>query len=106
MTYLTQSAEPTRSVPLLIIPMIRPPKSAPLTRPRPPKRLTPPITAAEIASSSSVPPPKVRSTEFRREARMTPPRPAQAPEMTKQRIRISLTLIPARRAASALPPTA
>src|ERR671927_358270 len=29
------------------MPMIRPPKRAPLTRPRPPKRLTPPITAAE-----------------------------------------------------------
>ena len=28
-TYFTQSAEPTRSVPFEIIPMIRPPKSAP-----------------------------------------------------------------------------
>src|SRR6266487_4158195 len=60
-------------MPLATMPMISPPKSAPLTRPRPPNRLTPPITAAEIESSSSVPPPAVRSIPLRREARMTPP---------------------------------
>ena len=66
----------------------------------------PPITAAEIASSRIVPPPAVRSTEFRREAKMIPPTAAIAPEIMKTKIRISFTLIPARRAASALPPTA
>src|SRR5438477_86549 len=39
------------------MPIIRPPKSAPLTRPRPPKRLTPPMTAAEMESSRIVPQP-------------------------------------------------
>src|SRR5919204_121951 len=104
--YFTASVEPTRSMPLPTIPMINPPKSAPLTRPRPPKRLTPPITAAEIESRRSVPPPAVRSIEFRREARMTPPSPAIPPEIAKTMIRISFTLIPARRAASAFPATA
>ena len=37
---------------------------------------------------------------------MIPPIAAMAPEIMKTRIRISFTLIPARRAASAFPPTA
>ena len=82
------------------------PISALITRPRPPKRLVPPITAAEIASSSSVPPPALRSTELRRAAKITPPIPAIRPEIMKTRMRIRGTLMPARRAASAFPPTA
>ena len=64
------------------------------------------MTAAAIASSRIVPLPALRSTELRREAKMTPPRPAIAPEMPKTHQRITRTLMPARRAASALPPTA
>ena len=64
------------------------------------------MTAAAIAFSSSVPPPTLRSTEFTFAARMMPPTPAMAPEIMKTRIRIRGTLMPARRAASAFPPTA
>jgi hypothetical protein len=76
------------------------------TSPRPPNRLVPPITAAAIASISSVLPPAFRSTLCRREASTIPPSPAMKPEIMKTMIRIRGTLIPARRAASALPPTA
>ena len=64
------------------------------------------MTAAAIESISSVPPPALRSTLFRRAASTIPPRPAMKPEIMKTMIRIRLTLMPARRAASALPPTA
>ena len=40
------------------------PSSAPRTSPRPPKRLTPPMTAAAIAFRSSVPGGNVSATEF------------------------------------------
>ena len=82
------------------------PISALITRPRPPNRLVPPITAAAIASSRSVPPPAFRSTELSREAKITPPRPAIAPEIMKTKSRMFRTLMPARLAASAFPPTA
>ena len=39
-------------------------------------------------------------------AKITPPRPAIAPEIMKTWIRIRRTLMPARLAASAFPPTA
>ena len=77
-----------------------------ITPPRPPNRLVPPITAAAIASSRIVPPPALRSTELSREAKMTPPIPAIALEIMNTFIRIPGTLMPARRAASAFPPTA
>ena len=82
------------------------PISALRISPRPPNRLVPPMTAAAIASISSVPPPAFRSTLFRRGASTMPPSPDMQPEIMKTRIRIRATLIPARRAASALPPTA
>ena len=64
------------------------------------------MTAAAIASSRSVPPPALRSTEFRRAARMTPPSPAM-PEQIMKTITLTMrVLMPARRAASSLPPTA
>ena len=55
--------------PFAIVAMTSEPRSAPRTSPRPPNRLTPPMTAAEIESSSSVPPPwlQVHGLEPRRE---------------------------------------
>src|SRR6266851_4976767 len=52
--------------------MTRAPRMAWYTRPRPPKRLVPPITAAAIASSRRVPPPVPTETEKSREALTTP----------------------------------
>ena len=59
-----------------------------------------------MASSKIVPPPAFRSTELRRAAKTTPPRAAIPLEIMKTIMRIRFTLIPARRAASAFPPTA
>ena len=55
--------------PFAIVAITAAPSTALRISPRPPKRLVPPITAAEIASSSSVPPPWSRSTraDVRRE---------------------------------------
>jgi len=92
--------------PFAIVAITSEPSSAPRTSPRPPNRLTPPITAAEIESRSSVPPPTLRFTDWRRAERMMPPTPAIRPESMKTRILMRATLIPARPAASALPPTA
>src|SRR5438552_581892 len=98
--------EPCRLSPFAIAEMRRAPTTPSLRLPRPPKRLVPPMTAAEIASRRIVPPPAFRSTEVRRAAKTTPPSAAIALEIMKTRIRIRLTAMPARRAASALPPTA
>ncbi len=92
--------------PFAIVAMMSEPRSAPRTSPRPPNRLTPPMTAAEIESSSSVPPPTCRFTDWSRAARTIPPTPAMIPEIMKTRMRMRGTLMPERRAASALPPTA
>jgi hypothetical protein len=46
------------------------------------------------------------STDRRREARMMPPSTAMNDTSAKQAMRTLSTLMPARRAASALPPTA
>ena len=93
-------------MPFAIVAITSEPNSALRTSPRPPKRLVPPMTAAAIASISSVPPPAFRSALLRRATRTMPPSPDIAPEIMKTRILIRATLIPARRAASALPPTA
>ena len=53
-----------------------------------------------------MPPPALRSTERSREAKTTPPSAAIAPEIMNTIILIRVTLIPARRDASAFPPTA
>src|SRR6185295_18563119 len=82
--------------PFAIVAMTRAPRSAPRTSPRPPKRLTPPITAAEIASSRSVPPPWFRFTDWSRAARTMPPTPAMTDEITKTMIRTRGTLMPRR----------
>ncbi len=46
--------------PFATVAMTSEPSRAPRTSPRPPKRLTPPMTAAEIESRSSVPPPALQ----------------------------------------------
>ena len=74
--------------------------------PRPPNSDVPPITAAAIGYSSAWPPPVFVSTERRREARMMPPSTAIIDTIAKHAMRTLSTLMPARRAASALPPTA
>ena len=74
--------------PFAIVAITAAPSTALRTSPRPPKRLVPPITAAEIASSSSVPPPWSGATERRLPASMMPPTPAMRPEIMKTRIRM------------------
>ena len=64
------------------------------------------MTAAAIEYSRIEPPPAFVSTELSRDARMMPPIAAMNPEIPNTAIRIASTLMPARRAASALPPTA
>ena len=64
------------------------------------------MTAAAMTLSSRLPPPVPVDTERAREARMIPPTPAMNPLIMNTAIRTRSTLMPARRAASALPPTA
>ena len=64
------------------------------------------MTAEAIAFSSRLPGGNVRATEFTCDAKMMPPIPAVAPEIMNTSTRMRGTLMPARRAASALPPTA
>ena len=74
--------------------------------PRPPNRLVPPITAAAIEYSRIVPPPVDVSTDDSREASTMPPNAAIVEEIMNTMITTRETLMPARRAASTLPPTA
>ena len=92
--------------PFFSVPIRMAPRRAPRTSPRPPKRLTPPITAAAIAFKSRLPGGNVSATELTWAAKMIPPIAAIAPEIANTRMRTRDTLMPARRAASALPPTA
>ena len=64
------------------------------------------MTADAIAFSSRLPGGNVSATEFTCAAKMMPPIAAVAPEIMKTRTRMRGTLMPARRAASAFPPTA
>ena len=75
-------------------------------RPLPPNRLVPPMTAAPTAYSRVSPPPVLGVTELTRLASSTPAIAAIVEQRTKQSSRMRATLMPARRAASALPPTA
>ena len=103
---LTAEESASRSIPLEIEPITRAPSSAVQTEPRPPKRLVPAITGPAIASSSSSLPPEFWLTASSREAAITPPIAAIVPAIPKTAIRTPSTRMPARRAASALPPTA
>ena len=60
-----RAENPKMKRPFAIVAITAAPSTALRTSPRPPKRLVPPITAAEIASSSSVPPPWSGATERR-----------------------------------------
>src|ERR1035437_5575660 len=82
------------------------PSTALLTCPRPPKRLVPPITAEAIAYIRSGSPPTPGTAELLREADITPPNAAIMPAIMKTMSLIRGTLMPARRAAPAVPPTA
>ena len=64
------------------------------------------MTAAAIEYRRIEPPPAFVSTDRRREARMMPPSAAISEQIAKTVILIRSTLMPARRAASWLPPTA
>ena len=64
------------------------------------------MTADAIAFRSRFPGGNVSATEFTCAAKMIPPIAGIAPEIMNTRILIRGTLMPARRAASVLPPTA
>ena len=64
------------------------------------------MTAAPTANSRVCAPPVVGETELSREARRTPATAARVEQIMKQVILMLDTLMPARRAASVLPPTA
>ena len=106
MMNFTDDSKLSRSIPFEIDWMTRMPSSAAQTVPRPPNRLVPPMTAAAIALSNTSPPPADWLTASRRDAARTPPRAAKNDAIVNTAIRTRSTLIPARRAASALPPTA
>ena len=93
-------------MPLMMIAITRPPRIASTTRPLPPKRLVPPMTAAPTAYSRVEAPPVDGEIELSRLAIMMPPTAASVEPMMKQVHLMPGTLMPARRAASALPPTA
>ena len=83
-----------------------PPITASSARPLPPNRLVPPITAAPTAYSRTLPAPEDADTLPPYDAAMIPLTAASAEHTTNTDILIRSTLTPARRAASALPPTA
>ena len=66
----------------------------------------PPITAAPTANSRVVDPPVVGETELLRLAISMPANAASVEHIMKQESLTQMTLMPDRRAASALPPTA
>ena len=103
---LTLESSAFRSIPLEIDPMTSAPRSADHAVPRPPKRLVPPMTAAAIELRSRSPPPEDWLTANSREAAMMPPTAASPEHIMKTISRTRLSEMPARRAASALPPTA
>ena len=93
-------------MPFEIEPITIAPSSADQTKPRPPNRLVPAITGPAIASSSTSPLPDCWLTASSREAARMPPAAASVEASVKTLTLIRLIRIPARRAASSLPPTA
>ena len=93
-------------MPLEIEPMTSAPSRADQAEPRPPNRLVPPMTAAAMALSSRSLPPDDWLTASRREAARMPPTAAIVEHSVNTVTRMPSTEMPARRAASALPPTA
>src|SRR3954452_21150012 len=96
----------SRPIPLLMTAITRPPMTASVTRPLPPNRLVPPMTAAPTAYSRVEVPPVDGDTELSRLAIRMPATAASVEHMMKQDTLIHPTLMPERRAASELPPTA
>src|SRR3954471_2500669 len=94
------------SMPFVIDWITRMPSSAEYAEPRPPNSDVPPITAAAIAFSSTSEPPDDWFTAYSRDAAMIPPAAASVEQSMNTVMRIIATLMPARRAASGLPPTA
>ncbi len=82
------------------------PNSASRTSPRPPNRLHPPITAAGYGIDQQRPATRVEVDAVEARGQDDPPDPAMPLEILKTMIRTRATLMPARLAASALPPTA
>ena len=103
---LMDVSRPRRSIPFEIDVITSAPSRACQTLPRPPNRLVPAITGPAIASSRKSPAPEDWFTASSRDAAMIPPIAAIVDEMTNTITRTRVTLMPARRAASALPPTA
>ena len=95
-----------RFMPLAIEPITTAPSSADQTEPRPPNRLVPAMTGPAMAISSKSLLPEDWLTAIRRDAASTPPAAASVDASTKTSRRTWSILMPARRAASALPPTA
>ena len=84
-----------------------PPMTALLTRPRPPNSDVPPITAAPTANSSVLPPPALgRDRADLRRVDDRADRRERRGDHEHRRRGCATTLMPARRAASRLPPTA
>ena len=81
------------------------PIAAWMRRPRPPKRLTPPTTAA-ATPLRTMSRPTVASTDPTRVTLNRAETTASVEQMTNAHHLIQRTLMPARRAASALPPIA
>ena len=100
------AAYPKRPIPLSITATTSPPRIASRIFPLPPKSEVPPITAAPTAYRSVELPPVVGETEFWRDAKIIPAIAANDEQIMNAAIRMRFTLIPARRAASAFPPTA
>src|SRR5918996_3651122 len=93
-------------MPLSITAMTPPPMMASRTLPLPPNRLVPPITAAPTAYSRVLLPPALGSTELALDAAMMPPIAAMVEPIMNTDVRMLATLMPARLAASLLPPVA
>ena len=71
-------------MPLAMTATTRPPMTASTTRPLPPNRLVPPMTAAPTAYSSVCEPPVVGETELSRLASRMPATAASVEQMMKQ----------------------
>ncbi len=104
--YFTLAPYPIRPIPFSITATTAPPSTASSTLPLPPNRLVPPMTAAPTAYSRTELPPVFGSTELALEAATMPPIAAIEEQITNALILIRSTGMPARLAASVLPPTA
>ncbi len=102
----TAEAMPSSAIPEAMDWMTRTPRRADQVLPRPPNRLVPPMTAAAIAFIRRLPAPEDWFAALIWEARNMPPTAAIVPAREKTEIRTNATLMPARRAASTLPPKA